>query len=94
MANTGNKIGTDNGQGRWNGNDEYFYSQSKCLYSMLYKLGVRDEFGLAFHIMSLLYSLTRQFFLSESVLVANPELGVSRTKGRLSRSESKNLSRL
>ena len=33
-----------------------------------------------------LYSLTRQFFLSESVLVANPELGVSRTEGRLSRS--------
>jgi len=28
-----------------------------------------------------LYSLTRQFFLSESVLVANPELGVSRTEG-------------
>jgi len=28
-----------------------------------------------------LYSLTRQFFLSESVLVANPELRVSRTEG-------------
>jgi len=32
-----------------------------------------------------LYSLTRQFFLSGSVLVTNPELGVSRTESRLSR---------
>jgi len=36
-----------------------------------------------------LYSLTRHFFLAESVLVADPEQGVSRTEGRLSRRESK-----
>jgi len=36
-----------------------------------------------------LYSLTRHFFLAESVLVADPEQGVSRTEGRLSRGKSK-----
>jgi hypothetical protein len=34
-----------------------------------------------------LYSLTRHFFLAESVLVADPEQEVSRTEGRLSRGE-------
>jgi len=32
---------------------------------------------------------SRHFFLAESVLVADPEQGVSRTEGRLSRGESK-----
>jgi len=41
-----------------------------------------------------LYSLARHFFLAESVLVADPEQRVSRTEGRPSRSESRNLSRL
>jgi hypothetical protein len=36
-----------------------------------------------------LYSLTRYFFLAKSVLVANPEQEVSRTKGRLSRGKSR-----
>jgi len=58
-----------------------FFGSSRALGQM-----VADQSAVS-PIPTYLYSLTRHFFLSESVLVANPELRVSRTERRLSRDE-------